>query len=57
MSNKRPEGRTTPMTCSACNGLLALLGALGKFAHFRCTCCGMDSHVEAATVELPENDE
>lgn len=45
------------MKCRICNGLLALPGVLGTLAHFRCIGCGMDSHVEAATVELHEDDE
>lgn len=39
------------MTCSICNGLLALLGVLGNLAHFRCNGCGHESHTDAAEID------
>lgn len=34
-----------PKPCSVCNGVLALLGHLGRITWLRCTACGIDTSV------------
>jgi len=43
--------------CPFCGGPLTLLGRLAGLVHFRCRDCGMDSHVEASSLEELDEEE
>lgn len=44
------------ITCDMCGGDSALLGFLGKLAHFRCQDCGWQFSIPASDLEDEEAD-